>query len=572
MFVLPENLATLSVADLNTLAAEAVTAFNEIAPANPDDLTDEQVDEMERLSGAITTLTGERDARETAAAERAARIEAARSIVQASTKTSEPEEPAKKDPVRQNETEDKPSEETDEDSAEDADTDEPEASKPPEGASDTVTASSKPTVRGVSRTPVVTPKKASAVTLLAAADVPGFANGQALDDLLQVAKAFSARANGFPRVPVPNTYIRSGVATIERAFEDDLVIPESGGSDEMFYEVFNRAGAETRLDGGSLTASGGWCAPSETFYDLCVTETMDGLIDLPEVGVRRGGIRFTKGPSFDDIYSDAGFFQTETQAEAGTTKPCVEVECPDFEEIRLDVSGICVQAPILTNVGYPELVRRWIEGTLVAQAHKESAEVINRMVTIAGASNMVTGGAGTAFDLLAALDWTLTTQKYRWRMRLNATLEAVMPYWAKSIIRSDIALKAGRDDLSVSDAEINAHFANRGVRVQWVYDWQALDTGAATACVAAVPTSIKVLVYPAGTFVKGVADVISLDTIYDTANLQKNMYTAAFAESGFLVANRCYDACLIEVPTCLLGASGGTLDACTNILAPDTTP
>lgn len=563
MFELPEDLTALSVADLNRLAAEAVTAFTALAPANPDDLTDEQVTEMERLSGAITALTTERDAREAAAADRRARVEAAQAVVQQASTTT-PEPPAEEPPAE----EEQPQEET---PAEETENDEQEEKDSSEGAGDTVTASSKPSVRGLPPTPVVVPKKSSEITITAAAEVPGFATGQPLDDLKDVTKAFIAKANGFPRVPVPNSYIRSNVATFTRTFDDEYVVPESGMSDEAFSDVFNRAGTEQRLNGGSLVAAGGWCAPSETFYDLCVTESMDGLIDLPEVGVRRGGIRFTKGPDFSDIYEDAGFFQTEAQAEAGTTKPCIEVECPEFEEIRLDVSGICVQAPILTRVGYPELVRRWIEGTLVAQAHKESLEVINRMAAVAGAAEVLTGGAGSGFDLLAALEWSALTQKYRWRMRLNATLEAVLPVWAKSIIRSDLALRQSAEPSNISDAQITSFFSARGIRVQWVYDWQPLDTST-EKCVAPVPGSIKALIYPAGTFVKGTADVISLDTVYDSTNLQKNMYIAAFAESGFLVANRCYDACQIEVPTCILGASGGSLDACATILAPDTTP
>jgi len=559
VFELPEDLTALSVADLNRLAAEAVTAFTALAPANPDDLTDEQVEQMERLSGAITTLTTERDAREQAAADRRARIEAAQAVVaQASATTSEP--PASEEPEDETEDED--------------DTDEQEEKDSSEGAGDTVTASSKPSVRGLPPTPVVVPKKSSEITITAAAEVPGFATGQPLDDLKDVTKAFIAKAAGFPRQLVPNTYIRSNVATFTRSFEEDFTVPESGMSDESFMDMFNRAGTEQRLSGGSLVAAGGWCAPSETFYDLCVTESMDGLIDLPEVGVRRGGIRFTKGPAFEDIYTSAGFFQTEAQAESGTPKPCVEIDCPSFEEIRLDVSGICVQAPILTRVGYPELVRRWVEGTLVAQAHKESAEVINRMVAVAGAATTLTGGAGSGFDLLAGLEWSAITQKYRWRMRLNATLEVVLPVWAKSVIRSDLALRQSSEPSNISDAQISAFFSARGLRVQWVYDWQALDTTgtAGEACVAPVPATIQALIYPAGTFVKGTADVISLDTVYDSTNLQKNMYVAAFAESGFLVANRCYDACLIAVPTCILGASGGVLSACAPILAPDTTP
>lgn len=44
-----------------------------------------------------------------------------------------------------------------------------------------------------------------------------------------------------------------------------------------------------------LVASGGWCAPSEVSY---------GLLDLPEIGVRRGGIKPRPAP--DTSWIDMG--------------------------------------------------------------------------------------------------------------------------------------------------------------------------------------------------------------------------------------------------------------------------
>jgi hypothetical protein len=83
---------------------------------------------------------------------------------------------------------------------------------------------------------------------------------------------------------------------------------------------------------------------------------MDGILSLPEVNVTRGGIKFTKGPQWADIYGNIGFTQTEAQAIAGTTKPCYEVTCPTFTDVRLDAVGLCIKAPILTNAAYPEVV------------------------------------------------------------------------------------------------------------------------------------------------------------------------------------------------------------------------
>lgn len=540
-FALPESLSALSVADLATLEAEAVQAFDEVNQTDPETLTDANVADLERLAGAIQSIRTEAAARVTAAAARRDRAAAAAALVTASTQAPEEGDGGEEDDDEEDEDDEAPADDTQE-----------------AAVTGPVITASVPSVRNTRRAPVVRPKTTD-VTILAAADVPGFASGSRIDDMKALARAFSARAQGLPRTYMPETYIRSGVATIERPYDEEL---SDKNRDLDPFELFEAAAQESRLPGGSLTASGGWCAPSETLYDLCVTESMDGLVSLPEITITRGGIRFTRGPAFSDIYANAGFFQTEAQAIAGTAKPCVEIQCPPFDEVRLDVSGICVKAPILTNAGYPELVRRWVEGTLVAQAHKESAEVINRMVAAAGAAQTLSNGAGSGFDLLTGLEWVATSQKYKYRAPLAMSMEVILPFWAKQVLKADLGLRKGQT-APVSDAELSAHFSARGLAVQYVYDWQALDVAtAAHGCVAAPPANIQALIYPAGAFVKGTADVISLDAIYDSTNITQNMFTAAFAESGFLVANRCYDACLVQVPTCILGATGGDVADC----------
>ena len=363
-FTLPESLAALSTADLAALEAQAIEAFDAIQGIDPDDLTDANVAEMERLAGAVQTLRTEAANRVTAAAARRDRAAAAAALVTASTEA--PEEDDSEDDDEELESEDEKATKRAKEEGEDA----PDVAKPipPAETVGALVASKRahPSVRQAAKAPVRRPS--SDVVITAAADVPGFSNGQQLEDIKAVAKAFSARAGGFPRGRVPDTYIRSGVATFARDFSDGLV--DTNRDFDGPLALFDEAAKESRLPGGSLVAAGGWCAPSETIYDLCVTEELDGILDVPEVDISRGGIRFTKGPDFEDIYADAGFSLTEAQVIAGTAKPCIEIDCPPFVEVRLDVCGICIKAPILTNVGYPELVQRYIEGTLIAQPHK----------------------------------------------------------------------------------------------------------------------------------------------------------------------------------------------------------
>ena len=72
----------------------------------------------------------------------------------------------------------------------------------------------------------------------------------------------------------------------------------------------------------------------------------------------------------------------------------------------------------------------------------------------------------------------------------------------------------------------------------------------------AYPSTFEIMVYPAGTFVRGNADVIQLDTVYDTADLQTNVYTAAFVEDGVLLAKMQHGGARITIPTNVNGMLG----------------
>ena len=104
---------------------------------------------------------------------------------------------------------------------------------------------------------------------------------------------------------------------------------------------------------------------------------------------------------------------------------------------------------------------------------------------------------------------------------------------------------------AVSDAELNAVFTSAGANVQYVYDWQELDTTAEV-----YPATFNAMIYPAGTWIKGTADVINLNAVYDAASLAQNIYTALFMEQGILVAKMCYESSLLTLPVCNAGRTG----------------
>jgi len=392
------------------------------------------------------------------------------------------------------------------------------------------------------------------LTITAAADVPDFAAGAKLGGLEQVGVAMVNRMRGFgpPSGDGSREDLRHvGVASFRLEFPAELTIDRH--SDDM--EVLAYAQSEARLPGGSLVAAGGWCAPSETIYDLCAGETTDGIISIPEVNVSRGGIKYTRGPDFSDIYADAGFCQTEAQAIAGTTKPCQEIDCPPFVDVRLEACGICIKAPILTNAAYPELVQRYISGSMIAHQHKMNAKVLNALTT-GSVAKTATGLGAVSTDTFDALTLYADQVKEKYRLGINSSLEVILPFYVQDILRADMSRRTGMDISPVTDALIAAEFSARKLAVQYAYDWQPLGA------VDAWPATFKALMYPAGTWIKGTADIINLNAVYDAASLATNTYTALFFEQGILVAPQCYESLAVEIPVCTAGTTGAADMTC----------
>jgi hypothetical protein len=461
-------------------------------------------------------------------------------------------------------------EESEEDDEEESEEDEPEVEAAVE-EEETVTAAApeKPAPKRVAKKavaklakttprPEVPAEEHKLYTITAAADTQ-FATGSTID-VEDVTKAAIHRLKGLPE-PSGDGKTEDlryfPVANFEMEFPDDLVIGRNM-SEESIHAVLQHAGDESRLDGNSLTASAGWCAPSEIIYDLPNNEIVDGILSLPEVQVNRGGFKHTTGLDWSTLYSGVGFQQTEAEAIAGTTKTCYEVPCPTFVDERLDAIGLCIKVPILLEAGYPEMVGNVTSRSMVAHQYKVNASVIGDVVTAAGAArNFTTDLGSTVVDTLSGLDLVLEQLRQKYRIGQNATLEVVLPVFARSVFRNDLGARNGRGPEAVSDAEIAAHFSVRHANVQYVYGWQELTTSAVVW-----PTSLDFIAYPAGTFVKGVSNVINLSAVYDAASLAVNIYTGLFMEQGLLVAKMNYEAVRGTVPICNAGRTGAANLTC----------
>lgn len=594
---IPENLSDLSAADLGDLRSKAVDAFQTLY-ANGE-FTDEDLATLGTLTDGIEVLSAEISAREQAAAERAAKAAEMAAKVGADKPAGDSKPAPADDDEDQDDTPADDADDADDTPAEkkaDAAEDEAErqaAEKKAKAAATDVEAEAqvdaepKAVTAAAPRGPIKlsgirrhvhTPAPAiteetsvedTAKARLTVADVPGFAadSDASFEDL---AVALDRRLQGFNSGAYAAAARagramseRHSLAVVRKHFDERATVSSPESADAAMAFAVN----EKNLPGGSLVAAGGWCAPSETVYDLIEDESRDGLISLPEINVTRGGIKFTKGPKFADLYAAPSFNFTEEEAKAGKyaptsatdptnkvgPKPVYSVPCTDFEDVRLSAAGLHIQANLLQQRGYPELVARTIRGALVAHEHKMSERIIASMEKQSTAVSMDAGQIGAAAPILTAIELQVEHYRYAQRLSRSTTLEAVFPYWVHGAIRTDLSRRQGVDLTDVNDARIDAWFKARGVNPQFVYDWQAL-TGAA-GDFKVWGTSLKFLLYSAGTFVKGGQDVITLDTVYDSTLLGQNDYTALFTEEGYLVAKRGHDARVVTVP---INPNGGT--------------
>ena len=149
-------------------------------------------------------------------------------------------------------------------------------------------------------------------------------------------------------------------------------------------------------------------------------------------------------------------------------------------------------------------------------------------------------------------------ERRKWNVGVNAVMEVKLPEIAREVFRADMSRRNSVAVDAITDQQIDAHFTARRLAVEYVADWQE-TVGATTA---AVPAEIDALMYPAGTFIKAVEDVINLSAVYDAASLSINEYTGVFFEQGILVALAGYGSHVVTIPVCTAGLTGAAVLDC----------
>ncbi|MFF1965451.1 major capsid protein [Streptomyces sp. NPDC058232] len=532
-FELPDDITTLNDDELANALSGVVTEFD--AKSRSTTVTTKDLEALRSLATAVESIRAEQGARREAAEQAAAEIDALAAQVRGDDAdgATEDEEAAPEETAAAAELEE-------------------------EAAPETVTAAAvrRPALDLSSvrrhQPRVLPPDPSPRPEITASVDVPGYSPGQALD-MEGVTEGIIRRANALKTAG-------GGVgltASYRLPFQPELIVIDSSSGTEGTRAVV-LAGDQNRLNGGDLVASGGWCAPSETVYELTGMSCPEMLWDLPEIQLARGGLRYFPMPSLD--VASMTFVHTEADDISGAVKPCFRIPCPEPVEVRCEAIGACLESGILTQRHFPELVAYYQSLAMVAHEIRIRQELFTQAVAASTAVTIApTFGAFSALFAAVALQAADMTEKLSLCQNIN--IEVVFPWWSKNLFLADIARQNG---VPVSDVRIqnviNA-FAELGISIQWA---RGLNPTVPTqiggpAPATAWPDSVPFLIYPAGTFEAGRGGEISLGVIHDSSKFQTNDYTALFTEECSALITRNSEARVVTVPVCPDGRTGEQL-------------
>lgn len=337
-------------------------------------------------------------------------------------------------------------------------------------------------------------------------------------------------------------------ASYRLPFQPEPIVNDSSSGTEGTRAVV-LAGDQARLNGGNLVASGGWCAPSETVYELTGMSCPEMLWDLPEIQLARGGLRYFPMPSLD--VAAMTFVHTEADDISGAVKPCFRIPCPEPVEVRCEAIGACLESGILTQRHFPELVAYYQSLVMVAHEIRMRQKLFTQAVAASTAVTIApTFGAFSALFAAVALQAADMTEKLSLCQNIN--IEVVFPWWSKNLFLADVARQNAVSVAGINIADVVAAFAQLGISIQWARGLTPAvptEIGGPTPATD-WPASVPFLIYPAGTFEAGRGGEISLGVIHDSTKFQTNDFTALFTEECSALIARNNEARVVTVPVC----------------------
>jgi hypothetical protein len=386
-------------------------------------------------------------------------------------------------------------------------------------------------------------------------------SGHDLSSLEALGSAFTRMAQDIPTTELGKNAPRHKVASVRNEFTHTA---DMNTSPYVLQEKIDAMMAEPGSP--ALTAAGGWCAPNEIKYNFFnIASEPSGLIDLPTVGVTRGGLQWPVSPAIGDVFFQAGgsnpasgfggfafsfantsdpWLWSETDdiltVTGSVNKPTLRVPCSSFTSGRLEAYGLTVTAGNLTDSAYPEQTQNFLRLLRMAYAHAINARLISLVASGSTAYSGLGGAGKPAFQtILDGVEMAATDYRNKFAMADDAVLEVILPRYVLAVMRADLCWRARVERESVPDSVLRGYFTDRGVRAQFVSDYQVRSTaqfGLNVTTLVTWPTTADMLIFAPGTFLHGQGMSLDLGVVRDSVLNAENDFTAAWAEETHMIA------------------------------------
>jgi hypothetical protein len=329
----------------------------------------------------------------------------------------------------------------------------------------------------------------------------------------------------------------------------------------------------------NLVAAGGLCAPMEPLYDIPVVGVDDRPVQgaLARFGADRGGITFR--PALDAVTQTGGIAKwtvANDSADPLVDKTCVEFSCPGVLTEMVEATYLCLEFSNMTSRFDPEWADSVIQAQRVAHARFSENDLLTKITT--GSKVLYTTKLlGATRDILATLD--KVTAYYRNVHRLGTVaLRAILPLWARNLMRADIVRQMvgdGLETLAVVDAVIDDWFARRNVNVTWHLDGinpadlttpepdvvtaaQFYTLAAAQSLVPGFPDTVTMNLFPEGDWLLLDGGELNLGIVRDSTLNARNRYQL-FSESFQQPVFRGVESLVIHMQVQPTGESAATV-------------
>jgi len=316
--------------------------------------------------------------------------------------------------------------------------------------------------------------------VVAAANLRDLVAGQEITDRSVLASAMVEMLTGLDKRDAP-----SGRHWVARARWDDAY-PEERRLGPDPYVNTERINAVCAPQ--AIAASGGTCLPANVDYSVPTFAVADRPLrdGLPAYQADRGALQYVTPPDIgvpslqstpaSGLGAATAIWTEATDASPGTaTKPVYTVTCGSVQEVYVNAIATRLKFGNMMGRFAPEQIAANTDVAVAVAAREAELELLKQMYS-ASKQVKATSYLGAARDLLAAADLLSTKYRYSHRMSETQALTAVFPFWAKAMIRADLARELahdntnGRDVFAIDDALIEGWFAARNINIIWTLD------------------------------------------------------------------------------------------------------